>query len=711
MISEKPSVARALAAVVGANEKQDGYLQGNGYIVTWCLGHLVEMAKADAYDARYSKWRREDLPIIPAKFRSSVPKDKAKQLKVIAGLMARPDVDIVVCATDAGREGELIFRLVYDYCKSTKPIQRLWISSMEECAISQGFAGLRPGAEYENLYNAALCRARADWIVGINATRLFSTLYGPTLNVGRVQTPTLALLVERGAAIEGFTPQAFYNVLLDLGTFSAKSEKLDDKAAADAMCAACSTQAATVDEVKREAKTAEPPKLYDLTTLQRVANRLHGFTAQQTLDYTQSLYEKRLVTYPRTESQYLTADMGATAGAIVNYLQVNSPFSAGAGYTPDIGWVTDDARVSDHHAIIPTMELARVDYGALPAGEKAVLDMVCARLLCATAPPHKYESITATVLCGGFSFSAAGKTILVDGWKTIEAAHKAQLGKTAKEQAEDAGTQEDGPLPQLEQGQVFENVQAEVKEGKTAAPKPYTEDTLLAAMEKAGQRDAAPNSGCAGYAPEVSAHKGLGTPATRAGIIEKLVRGGFIERKKRQLLASRKGINLVAVLPDVVKSPALTAEWETKLLQIEHGALAPETFMQGIAGLTTGLVNDNGAPLEQYRALFASPPGDMVGVCPRCGKEVREFRKGFFCADRACGFGLWKNDRFFTGKGKELTKATAAALLKNGRAEVSCFISKKTGKPYAATVVLEDTGRYVNFMLEFPGSKGAKGGK
>lgn len=707
MVSEKPSVGRALAAALGAHEKKDGYLQGGGYIVTWCIGHLVELARADAYDPRYTKWRREDLPILPAKFRHAVPKDKAKQLKTIAGLLTRPDVDTVICATDAGREGELIFRLVYDHCTSTKgggrlpPIMRLWISSMEEAAIRDGFASLRPGADYENLYHAALCRAKADWLVGINATRLFSVLYGgPTLNVGRVQTPTLALLVEREAAIASFEPRPFYTVELECGGFTAKSEKLEDSAAVDAIRAACAGPAATVQDVQAEQKTTVPPKLYDLTTLQREANRLHGFTAQQTLDYAQGLYEKRLLTYPRTNSQYITGDMGNTAGAVAGYLQVNAPYAKGVKFTPDMERITNDAKVTDHHGLLPTMELASADLASLPAGEAAVLELVAARLLCATAPAHRYEAVAVSVICGGHTFKATGKTVLADGWKAIDAAFKAGLKKPRQNDTDEADPK-DTRLPELATGQVFADVTATTKAGQTNPPARFTEDTLLSAMERAGSADM----------PDDAEHKGLGTPATRAGVIEKLVRGGFVQRQKRQLVPTSKGTNLVAVLPDVVKSPALTAEWEEKLLLIERGQLSPETFMRGICEMVADLVQGHQTPDESKKALFAAPPGEAVGICPRCGQSVHEARRGFFCSNKECSFTLWKDNRFFAAKGAVLTKATAAALLKTGRAHVSGLVSQKTGKPYSADVVMEDTGKYINFRLDFSGGKGAKGGR
>lgn len=690
ILAEKPSVAKSISAVLGATIREDGYYSGNGYCVSWCVGHLVELAPADAYDARYAQWRREDLPIIPDKFRLVVPKGKMKQVKIIMGLMARPDVETIVNACDAGREGELIFRLVCKHCHCTKPVQRLWISSMEEQAIADGFAKLRPGAEYTDMYYAAQCRAQADWIVGINGTRLFSVLYGGTLNVGRVMTPTLALLVQRDAEISAFQKESWFMVELACGEnsgagFTANGEKHRDKRAAEDIRDACNGQPVFVKSVETQQKTTNPPKLHDLTTLQREANRLFGFTAQQTLDYLQSLYEKKLATYPRTDSRYLTEDMAATAEAIVEHLQKHAPFAQGVGFTPCLAQVIDNTKVSDHHAVIPTMQITTAKLDGLLTGERNILELLCARLLCATAEPHVYEERTVTLDCGGHSFTAKGKTTRQDGWKAIERRFLATLKDKPKEDTA-------AVLPKLEEGQSVPCAAPAVKEGFTSPPRPYSEDTLLSAMEHAGAADM----------PEDAEHKGLGTPATRAATIEKLVTGGFVQRAKRQLLPTDKGKNLITVLPDTLKSPALTAEWEGSLKQVERGTLAPESFMRGIAAMTRELVQNHTAPVPEYVRLFAKPQAAPVGVCPRCGGAVVEGAKGFSCENRACGFALWKNDRFFTGKGVALDKKIAAALLKGGRALVSGLVSKKTGRKYSAAVVLADTGKYVNFKMEFP---------
>jgi len=662
------------------------------------VGHLVELAPADAYDERFAKWRLEDLPILPDRWRFVSRGDKKKQLDILRRLMNDKDTESVICATDAGREGQLIFQLVYDYCKCRKPVQRLWISSMEDTAIREGFANLRPGAAYDRLYRAALCRSQADWLVGINATRLFSCLYGGvTLNVGRVQTPTLAMIVAREAEIAAFVTKPFYTPEIDTGRFTASGERLTDAESAGAVRAACDGRDAVVRSAERQEKTAAPPRLYDLTTLQREANRLFGFTAQQTLDYTQSLYEKKLVTYPRTDSRFLTDDMRGTAGSVINWLQVNMSFAKGVAFTPDMTRITDNSKVSDHHAVIPTMEAARADLAALPTGELDVFNLIAVRLLCATAPAHTFETVTAVLECEGLSrsgshnFTAKGKTILRGGWKAIEDAFRATLKNKPEDAADD-----DKTLPDLTEGQAFPSVTASVREGRTKPPARYTEDSLLAAMEAAGSDEKYP-----------AEKRGLGTPATRAAVIEKLVKSGVVERKKKQLHPTVKATNLIAVLPDVLTSPALTAEWEEKLGQIEADELSDSDFMGSIAAMTRELVAAHTAPDAEHAALFArKPEGEVVGLCPRCDGSVYENKKGFCCEHRACGFALWKDNRFFAAKRKALDKKTAAALLSEGRVFFSDLYSEKTGKTYGAAILLEDTGKYANFKLEFDGRKG-----
>ncbi len=698
VIAEKPSVAMSLAAVLGANEKKDGYLEGGGYLVSWCVGHLLELAQPEAYGEQYAKWRYGDLPILPEEWKYEVPKDKKKQLDLLCRLMKDKRVESVVCATDAGREGELIFRLVYEHAGCKKPMERLWISSMEDAAIRDGFEHLRPGSDYDNLYDAAVCRAGADWLIGINATRLFSVLYGVTLNVGRVMSPTLALLVQREADIQAFTSKPFYVPEITCGGFTASGEKLSVKHEAEKIRMDCDGQDVSVLSVEKQVKTVQPPRLYDLTTLQRECNRIYGYTAQQTLDYVQSLYEKKLATYPRTDSQYLTEDMQATAASLVLWLRDHMPF--GKGYTgePDIDRVTDGSKVTDHHAIIPTVEIARTDLSELPSGERDVLTLIAARLLSATAQAHRFEVVTAVLDCQGNSFTAKGKTVLQAGWKEVERLYRMGLKESKPE--DDGNT--DASLPVLQEGQIFETVSASVREGRTSPPKHYTEDSLLAAMETAGTGDM----------PEDAERKGLGTPATRAATLEKLVAAGFVQRKKKQLIPTEKGTNLILVLPDNIKSPTLTAEWESMLKQVERGELAAESFMGQIADMSRTLVKEHTAPEERFAGLFpdAKRNGrEAVGTCPRCGGTVYEGKKGFFCDNQDCAFALWKDNKFFSGKKKSITKSVAAALLKEGRISMSGLYSEKTGKTYDAVVLLDDTGgKYVNFKLEFPAKKGRR---
>lgn len=694
VIAEKPSVAMSLAAVLGANEKKDGYLEGGGYLVSWCVGHLLELAQPEAYGEQYARWRYGDLPILPETWKYEVPKDKKKQLDLLCRLMKDKRVESVVCATDAGREGELIFRLVYEHAGCKKPMERLWISSMEDAAIRDGFEHLRPGSDYD----AAVCRAGADWLIGINATRLFSVLYGVTLNVGRVMSPTLALLVQREADIQAFTSKPFYVPEITCGGFTASGEKLSGRNEAEKIRMDCDGQGALVLSVEKQVKAVQPPRLYDLTTLQRECNRIYGYTAQQTLDYVQSLYEKKLATYPRTDSQYLTEDMQATAASLIFWLREHMPFGKGCAGEPDIDRITDGSKVTDHHAIIPTVEIARTDLSELPSGERDVLTLIAARLLSATAQAHRFEAVTAVLDCQSNSFTAKGKTVLQAGWKEVECLYRMGLKQSKPEDDENM----DASLPMLQEGQVFETVSASVREGKTSPPKHYTEDSLLAAMETAG----------AGDMPEDAERKGLGTPATRAATLEKLVSAGFVQRKKKQLIPTEKGTNLILVLPDNIKSPMLTAEWESMLKQVERGEVPAKDFMDGIADMSRALVKAHTAPEECFVGLFpdAKRNGrEAVGTCPRCGGTVYEGKKGFFCDNQDCAFVLWKDNKFFSGKKKSITKSVAAALLKEGRVSMSGLYSEKTGKTYDAVVLLDDTGgKYVNFKLEFPAKKGRK---
>ena len=688
IIAEKPSVAATIAAALGAKEKKDGYIAGNGCLVSWCVGHLVQLAEAAAYGEQYKKWSYDSLPILPQEWQYAVASDKGKQFKILKDLMHRADVSEVVNACDAGREGELIFRFVYDVADCKKPMRRLWISSMEESAIKAGFASLKDGKEYDPLYSSALCRAKADWIIGINMTRLFSCLYGKTLNVGRVQTPTLKMLVDRDAAITTFKKEKYYHVRLSLSGVEAASAKIHAADEAGNLKAACEAAQAVCTSVTREKKTVAPPKLFDLTSLQREANRIYGYTAKQTLDLAQALYEKKLLTYPRTDSSYLTDDMGGTAAQIAALLAGKLPFMQGADFTPEISRLLDSKKVSDHHAIIPTMELAKADLAALPESERNILTLAGARLLMACAEPHIFEAVTAVFSCAGQEFTAKGKTVLAEGWKGLERRFMATLKKKA-----DTEDDEENALsldvPPFAEGQTFDNPQAAVTEHFTTPPKPHNEASLLSAMERAGNEETDPDA----------ERRGLGTPATRAAIIEKLVKGGFVERKGKQLIPTKSGIELVCVLPEVLTSPQLTADWENNLTQIAKGNADPDSFMTGIETMTRELVSTYPFLSDKEKERFKEEK-PVIGKCPRCGANIYEGRKNYYCANRDCAFTMWKNDRFFEERKVTFSPKIAAALLKDGKAKVKKLYSPKTGKTYDGTILLADTGgKYVNYRI------------
>ena len=676
VIAEKPSVAQSLAAVLGAGQRREGYLEGNGWLVSWCVGHLAELADAAAYNPAYAKWRKEDLPILPESWRFTIAKDKRDQFDVLRTLLRREDVSEVVNACDAGREGELIFRTVYALAGCSKPISRLWISSMEDEAIREGFAHLRPGREYDGLHQAALCRSKADWLVGINATRLFSLLYGCTLNIGRVVSPTLALVVQREAEIATFQPEPFYMVELDCDGLSLAGDRKASKKEAQEAAARCQGSAAVVQSVERWEKTEKPPALFDLTTLQREANRTLGYTAQQTLDYLQALYDKKLSTYPRTDSRYLTDDMEAGVPALVE--AAASICGVTAPETVLAGQVCDSARVSDHHAVVPTASAGKADLEALPIGEREILRLVSWGLLRAVCPPCRSAETCITAVCGGDPYTVKWRSVLSPGWKVYAQTADAE-----------AGSGPDG----LTEGQTLPVAAAQVKSGKTTPPKHHTEDSLLSAMEMAGKEDM----------PEDAERQGIGTPATRAAILEKLVSAGFVERKRAKktvsLLPTPLGTALITVLPEQLQSPTLTAEWEHRLKEVERGTLAPGDFMDEIAAMLRELV-ETCRPVEGSAVLFPSTR-EAVGRCPRCGGTVTEGRQGFFCENRACGFAIWKNSKWWENKKKTPTKAIVAALLKDGRTQISGLWSEKTGKTYTATVALTDDGTRASFRLEF----------
>ena len=686
VIAEKPSVAQSIATVIGANVRKDGYMEGIGYMVSWCVGHLVELASADRYDEKYAKWQYEDLPILPPKWKYVISKGKEKQMKIIGELMKKTEVTEIIAATDAGREGELIFRLVYEKLSCKKPVKRLWISSMEESAIVEGFQNLRDGADYELLYQSALCRAKADWIVGINATRMFSVLYRQTLNVGRVMSPTLAMMVEREEEISAFKVTPFYTVQLDLGGFILSGEKLQEKQTAEALRNACDGQNVTIEKVEHKEKSEKPPKLYDLTTLQREANRQLGFTAEQTLEYVQSLYEKKFITYPRTDSRYITEDMKDSIPAAV---EIAAGFFSLQNPPMSMEQVIDNSKVSDHHAIITTMSVKDCDIYGLPFGEREILLLIALRLVCAVGNSCRYAETIITARCNGAVFTAKGKTVLEDGWKAAE-----KLYLISKK--EHIPVEKEIALPPVIRGEVF-STKAMIKEGKTCPPKHFTDDTLLLAMENANN------------AIEDAERKGIGTPATRAGILEKLIKTGLAERKgekkTKYFIPTQKGSSLIAVLPEEIKSAQLTAEWEEQLKQIERGTLSAQDFLADISNMTNDLVSTYEV-IKETDTLFPSK-NQSIGQCPRCKSQVTENKKGFCCENRACSFALWKDNKFFTAKKKVLTKAIATDLLKKGKASLTGCYSQKTGKTYDAVILLDDTGsQFVNFTMEFPTKKG-----
>jgi DNA topoisomerase-3 len=685
IVTEKPSVSMSYAKVLGVHGRQDGYLEGSGYLISWCVGHLVELAPPSAYGEQYVKWNIADLPILPQRWQYLVSASTKKQFGILKKLMHRADVESIICATDAGREGELIFRLVYEQAGCKKPVSRLWLSSMEDNAIREGFANLKPSTEYDALYQAALCRERADWMVGINCSRLFSCLYGRPLAVGRVMTPTLAMTVEREAAIAAFVPEKFYTVALELTSgFVALSRRISEKADAEKLLAECRKEmVSTIQKITRKEKAENPPPLYDLTTLQRDANRLLGFTAQQTLNYAQSLYEKKLITYPRTDSRFLTEDMAASLPGLMS--AAAGAFDVHEAVPVHAEQAINNSKVSDHHALLPTASVAQADFSALPAGELSILRLITVRLLCAVGEPHRYAETTLTTICAGKEFSAKGRVVLDEGWKGIERKMLDDLLDKKKEPA---------ALPDVQEQSECGIAGAELKEGQTSPPKHFTEDTLLHSMETAS----------ADSMPEDAERQGIGTPATRAAIIEKLVAKGFLERKgdkkTKVLLPTDKGKALITVMPEEVQSADMTADWETKLLRVERGEMEPKTFMTEINDMISSLVNTT----EAVKGASALMKNKVIGICPNCGKSVVEREKGYFCENRECRFVLWKDNAFFKRLGKRMDAHVADKLLRDGRVRLKDCRSAK-GKTYNATVLLttEADGRS-KFSLEFEGS-------
>lgn len=692
IITEKPSVAQSIAKVLGAQKRQDGYLEGNGYLVSWCVGHLVELAMPETYDEKYSRWRYDDLPILPERWKYQISSATRKQYDILKNLMKRDDVEELVNACDSGREGELIFRLVYHQSGCKKPFLRLWISSMEDCAIREGFAQMKSGKEYDALYEAALCRERADWIVGMNATRLFSCLYGQTLNVGRVMTPTLAMVVMRDAAIQGFREEPFYTVQIRADGITAVSARFKEKMDAEKLVRACRDSGTVlIRKVEQKEKTEKCPQLYDLTSLQRDANRRLGYTAQQTLDYTQSLYEKKLVTYPRTDSRYLTEDMEAMLPELVTTIQNVFDIQKSIPVSVHSSQVINGKKVSDHHAIIPTKTAVGCNLSELPAGEREVFFLIARRLICAVADPYRYLETKISLVCGGQNFSAKGREVIAEGWKLYDG----KKGKE-KEPEEDA---ENNVLPSLLENMQMVLSDAVIKEGKTSPPKHFTEDTLLSSMETAGD------------VPDEAERQGIGTPATRAGIIEKLVQKGYIERqgdkKSKHLVSTHKGNALITVIPEQIQSPSMTADWEEKLLQVERGQYEGTAFMDEITHMISSLVKNY--ELVKGAEILLPAKGAVIGNCPVCGSEIVERPKGWFCSNQSCHFSLWKDNNYFKKLGKQLTPKLAEELVKKGKARLNGCKSARTGRKYDATVVMntDANGRPV-FELRFDQSTGKK---
>lgn len=694
VIAEKPSVAKSIADVLGALDRQDGYFEGGGYLVSWCVGHLIELAEPESYGDQWKKWTFESLPVNPEHWQYEIKEDTKEQYDVLYGLLHDSRVDEVVCATDAGREGELIFRLVYEQAGCSKPMKRLWISSMEESAIREGFENLKPGSDYEHLYHSALCRQEADWLVGINGTRLFTVLYGgKVLKVGRVQTPTLAMLVERESKIMNFKKEQYFMAHILCGGVDAATERIDSKTEAEQIAGACRNGQALVTSVVKEEKTVASPKLYDLTTLQRDANRLFGFTAKQTLEYTQSLYEKKLCTYPRTDSQYLSDDMEQTAGNVIKAIFSSILFEENMMFNPDIKRVLNSKKVTDHHAIIPTMEIAKADLAALPETERKILSLVANRLLCATGEKHLYETVKAELTCGGYTFATSGKSVLKNGWKDFEDTFKRSF-KTMEDKE-----QEDKKLPELSKGQTFNGVQTKISEHYTTPPKHFTEDSLLSAMERAGSED---------MGDDVE-RKGLGTPATRADIIEKLVKDGFVKREKKQMIPTENGIKLITVLPDVVKSPKLTADWENALTLVAKGEMEREGFMADIETMVSDLIHTYHEVSDEQKKMFAQEQ-KVLGKCSNCGGEVVKGKYGAFCKNK-CGMNVSRI------MGVALSDEQVESLL-TGKKTLLKGLTSKAGKKYDAYIIPSGTEEYhytkdgeeksgvqFKFVMEFPNKK------
>ena len=691
VIAEKPSVAQSLAKNLSAYQREDGYLEGNSCIVSWCLGHLAEYAPPEIYDEKYAKWQFEDLPIIPEVWKVQVSEDKKKQFEVLCSLMNREDVAYLVNGCDAGREGELIFKRVYDLADCRKPVKRLWISSMEDEAILKGFQSLNDGREYAGLCNAAVCRAQADWLIGMNGTRAYTTRYFKRLVVGRVQTPTLAMLAERQERIEHFQKEAFYKVALTDGKLTVVSENIANEEAAELLAALCNGSTAVVTQMKKERKKSFPPKLYDLTSLQREANRYFGYTAKRTLDMLQELYEEKLVTYPRTDSQFVTEDMKDSVEELVEKMPVLLSFVDYGQLGHGIKRVINNAKVSDHHAILPTKEAVEKGIADLPADKKNLMMLICQQLVQATGEEYLYEQTDITVKCQEQDFKARGKIPVQMGFKEVEKAFKQLCVKAEPVE----GKEKETSIPAgYEEGMRLFPVKADKNTHYTSPPKPFNEDTLLAAMETAGNKE---------FDSETE-KKGLGTPATRASIIEKLVSSGYAQRKGKQILPSTEGKELVKVMPEYLKSAVMTAEWENQLLMMEKGQITDTQFMGEITSLVRKILEVCREIPEEERRRFQTAR-EVIGKCPVCGCDVFEGKQNFYCSNRQCDFALWKENRFLGSMEKTLDKKMAVELLDKACTHVKGLYSRKKDIKFDADLLLTLEDGKPRFHLEFPKKK------
>ena len=691
VIAEKPSVAQSYAKNLSAYKREDGYLEGESCIVSWCLGHLAEYAQPEEYDPKYEKWQFDDLPILPEAWKLKVSKDKKKQFEVIKTLMNRSDVEYLVNGCDAGREGELIFQRVYVLAGCRKPVKRLWISSMEDAAIQKGFQTMKSEEEYKNLCMAAVCRAQADWLIGMNGTRAYTTRYFKRMVVGRVQTPTLAMLAERQERIEHFQKEAFYKVALTDGKLTVVSENIANEEAAELLAALCNGSTAVVTQMKKERKKSFPPKLYDLTSLQREANRYFGYTAKRTLDMLQELYEEKLVTYPRTDSQFVTEDMKDSVEELVEKMPVLLSFVDYGQLGHGIKRVINNAKVSDHHAILPTKEVVEKGIADLPADKKNLMMLICQQLVQATGEEYLYEQTDITVKCQEHDFKARGKIPVQMGFKEVEKAFKQLCVKAEPVEEKEKETS----IPAgYEEGMRLFSVKAEKTTHYTSPPKPFNEDTLLAAMETAGNKE---------FDSETE-KKGLGTPATRASIIEKLVSSGYAQRKGKQILPSTEGKELVKVMPEYLKSAVMTAEWENQLLLMEKGEITDTQFMGEITSLVRKILEVCREIPEEERRRFQMER-EVIGKCPVCGCDVFEGKQNFYCSNRQCDFALWKENRFLGNMEKNLDKKMARELLDKACTHVKGLYSKKKDMKFDADLLLTLEDGKPRFHLEFPKKK------